>query len=223
MSQTKIKEKKERGMEYFWLALSAFGGLGCEVILVMLEQAIYGYGLEKYTEVQSILHWCIICVVWGVIAFFIFRYARKELDLQIKGTQKKICGYAWILCAFFVVLLAYMNFTELGSLKPYHEFLKLGTVKFVFQHIYYLVETVLFMQIIIFGQLAFEKWFQRKNFPFGGIIVALTWGIGHIFTKGSLLTGIECMFAGFLFGFIYLLLQRDIRKTYVVLALAFIL
>ena len=76
--------------------------------------------------------------------------------------------------------------------------------------------------ILIFGQLAFEKWFKRKNIPYGGIVVALTWGIAHIFTK-NLYVGIITMISGLAFGSVYLLTNRDIKISYVILWFIFVL
>ena len=81
----------------------------------------------------------------------------------------------------------------------------------------------MFTGIIIFGQLACEKWFKNSNIPYGGIICALTWGVIHIATKGYIVIGMVSMFLGFIFGSSYLLLKRDAIKTVIVLFLMFIL
>lgn len=88
---------------------------------------------------------------------------------------------------------------------------------------YYFFETVLFTLIIVFTQKAFEVWFKTANFPYGGIAVALTWGLAHVVTKGSLLTGLLSALAGFLFGTVYLLTNRNIRKTIPILFIIFII
>ena len=110
-----------------------------------------------------------------------------------------------------------------GGSKLLIEFGRLGVLKFIFQYIYYLFEVILFMLIIVYGQKAFELWFKKKNIPYGGIVVALTWGLGHWFTKGTLVTGLYTAFAGFCYGVVYLLLNRNIKWTYVVLCIMFIL
>ena len=94
---------------------------------------------------------------------------------------------------------------------------------FVFQYVYYLFETMLFLLIIVFGQKALERWFKRENVPYGGIVVALTWGIVHIATKGSVSIGLLSAVSGSLFGVVYLLVNRDIKKAYVLLAFMFVL
>lgn len=220
----KQRDRKESGWEYLWLALYAFLGLGCEVILAFyLEPMIYGHGMEGFSVAESIIHWSITCIMWLGFVCYILHYAKNKLGFQMSEENEKVKPLAWGICLLLVAFVTYMNYQDAGAIKPYHEFMKLGLVKFIFQHIYYFVETMLFTLIIVFGQIAMEKWTKRVNIPFGGILVGCTWGLAHMFTKNSVLYGIEGLILGFLFGVIYLLLKRDIRKTYLVLALAFIL
>ena len=53
--------------------------------------------------------------------------------------------------------------------------------------------------------------------------MGLTWGLAHIFTKGSLLIGLEGVAIGLLFGSLYLLLNRNLKGTMVLLFLLFVL
>lgn len=224
--QSKCPASKEEklGTEYFSLALYAFGGLGLEALYAyLIEPAIYGYGLSDFTLMQSILHWTITCITWGIAAFFLIRYAKRELGFTLNTPKQKTKVWQWLTCGFLILVMTLINIADIGELKIYHEFKKMGPLAFAFQHIYYLVETILFTLIIVFGQIAMEKWFKHTNIPFGGILVGLTWGLAHWFTKGSLIIGLSGIVVGFLFGTAYLFLNRDLKKTYLVLALAFIL
>lgn len=78
-----------------------------------------------------------------------------------------------VLC--IIICLTSTWFDWNGS-KVLQEFASKGMLKFVFQYIYYLFEVMLFMLIIVYGQKACEVWFKRTNIPYGGIVVALTWG-----------------------------------------------
>lgn len=223
LSKHRIKKEKKLGAQYFSLALSAFGGLGLEMLYAyLLEPAIYGHGLSDFTPMQSILHWIITCITWGIIAFLLLRYANRKLGFTL-DTGKKTKLWQWVTSCLLILAMTLIKITDTGELKICHEFKKMEPLAFTFQHIYYLVETILFTLIIVFGQIAMEKWFKRKNIPFGGILVGLTWGLAHWFTKGSLIIGLEGVVMGFLFGTAYLFLNRNFKKTYLVLALAFIL
>lgn len=217
-------ERKEKGFEYFSLAMIAFGGLGLEGVLAYwIEQMLYGHGINEFTLFETLLHWTSTCIIWLLVSFYVLYYSKKKLEFDL--LQNK-CKFSFLGIVSSTILLAFtmgMNYSEYGTLKICHEFINLGFLKFTFQHIYYLVETILFMFIIVYSQIAMEIWFKNTKIPYGGIIVGLTWGLVHWFTKGSLLIGLQGVVLGFLFGGIYLLLSRDIRKTYIVLALAFIL
>lgn len=93
---------------------------------------------------------------------------------------------------------------------------------FIFQYIYYAFETLLFTLILVYGQKACESWFKKKNIPYGGIILALTWGLAHTFTKGSIASGLLSALGGFAYGAVYLLVNRDIKKTLPIIFIMFV-
>jgi hypothetical protein len=51
--------------------------------------------------------------------------------------------------------------------------------------------------IIVFGQKVCEKWFHNEKIPYGGIILGLTWGLVHTYTKGSLPIGLLSAAGGY--------------------------
>ena len=205
----------------------AFGGLGLEGLYAFwLEPMIYGHEMNQFTTGQSVLHWTVTCITWLIVIFLILRYAKNKLDFDIMSNRGKVKPIGWLLGILIIVLITVLNCVDTGTvqnLKIIREFFKLGLLKFVFQHIYYLVEIGLVTLIVVFGQIAMEKWFKKENVPYGGIVVGLTWGLVHWLTKNSLLMGLEGLVIGFLFGSVYLFMKRDIRKTYMILAIAFIL
>lgn len=72
-------------------------------------------------------------------------------------------------------------------------------------------------------KIACEKWFHNDKIPYGGIILGLTCGLAHIFTKESLAVGLLSAFGGFLFGAAYLLVNKDYRKALPIITLLFII
>lgn len=216
--------KTEKGMVYFWYALDAFGGLGLEVVLAFgLEPLLYGHGLSEFTKTEDVMHWILTCIVWGLVAFFILKSAKKKTEFSMKPLAEKLTLRRWVRSMLLLCLLIALDFYDWGGFKPYLEYQHKGMVLYTFQVIYYFFEMLLVTLIIIFAQHAFEKWFHNAKIPFGGLFVGLSWGLAHIFTKGSLIIGLEGMLVGVVFGRIYLLMNRDAKKTYLLLALAFIL
>lgn len=216
--------KKIKGMDYIWLALTAFGGLGLEALYAfLLEPLVYGCEMQDWKTWQILLHWTITCITWGIVARYTIKSAKKSCGFNLFEKREPIKPWQWgaaIVCAVICLGSTYIDW---GGSKLLMEFNRLGALKFTFQYIYYLFEVALFMLIIVYGQKAFETWFEKTNIPYGGIVVALTWGMGHWLTKGALVAGIYSAFGGFCFGTIYLLLNRNIKWTYAALCIMFIL
>lgn len=216
-------EKKRLGWEYLLLALTAFGGLGIEVLYAyFLEPFIYGGPMDKWSTMQTIMHWILTCVTWALVSFYVTHEA-KRMGFNILEEGKKIKLWQWIAVLFCILITLSMSYNNWGGFKIVIEFQRLGVLKFIFQYIYYAVETILFMLIIVFAQKAFEVWFKHPKIPYGGIICGVTWGLVHALTKGSLWIGLIGIVIGFTYGVVYLLLNRDIKKVYPVLFIMFML
>ena len=216
------KKVEVKGFDYLSLALYAFGGLGIEAIYAfLLEPMIYGKQMADWTVSQNIIHWVVTCITWGIITWLIIRYSKQKYGFDIFVRENKMKFWQWlgvVLCIVFSITVSYMDW---DGFKVVKEFEKKGLLKFIFQYIYYVFETALFTMILVYAQKAFEVWFKRKNIPYGGIILAVTWGFAHIFTKGSTTVGLMAALSGFTFGIVYLLVNRDIRKTLPILFLMF--
>ncbi|MGN0474447.1 MAG: hypothetical protein ACI4IJ_05095 [Acutalibacteraceae bacterium] len=220
----KKTERKITGWNYINLALTAFGGLGLEALYAyLLEPIIYGAQMSDWTENQMICHWIITCITWGIMAFLLCRSSKKKYEFDLWAKGERVRAWQWIAVLCCVAVTIATSIINWNGFKVILEYQHNGALKFIFQYIYYFFETALFTLIIVFAQKAFETWFKRKNIPYGGIICAVTWGAAHIFTKGSVTIGLLSALCGFLYGTVYLLLGRDIKKTYVALAVMFML
>lgn len=116
-----------------------------------------------------------------------------------------------------------MQCWDWNGFKILLEFQRLGWLKFIFQYLYYIAESFLISLVLVFGQKAFETWFKNDKIPYGGILLGLTWGLMHILSKGSVLTGIMTCLAGFLFGNVYHLVNKDYKKTFIIVTILFML
>lgn len=217
------KEHNTTGLQYFYLALSAFTAFGIEVLLAFfIEPAIYGRSMQEWSATQNIAHWIITCLAWGIAAVYIVRFAKRKYQFDIFSPAKKVVVWQWMLIAVCLLFSGVVSYMSWNGFKIIKEFQNKGWLLFIFQYIYYLFETLLFTLIVVFGQKACEVWFKRENFPYGGIAVALMWGLAHIFTK-DITTGLLSALGGFIFGCIYLLVNRDIKKTAVLLFILFVI
>ena len=213
----------KKGFNYLCYSLLAFGGIGLEVILAyVIEPMLFGAEMANWTTPQHIIHWVAICTLWGLCAWLLVRSSCKNLDFDVFAKGKKVAAWQWALAALLVIFSLVVSYFDWNGIKVVKEFNANGALKFVFQYIYYCFEVALVTLILVFGQKAFEEWFHNDKIPYGGIILALTWGAGHFFTK-DFSTGIVTMISGLAFGSMYLLMNRDIKKTYIFLWFMFVL
>lgn len=210
-----ILKKENTAMDYLGYALYAFGGLGLEILLMIIESNFWGVPSANWTISQHVIHWSITCLIWGVIG-----YALMKQPIIIRSKIKKI---NWFMAGVIIIIsIVYTSITWNGF-KPAIELSNNGIVKFIVQYIYYAVESLLILLIIAHGQMAFEKWYKNTNhIPFGALLLAMTWGIIHILTQG-MATGIYACVQSLLFGCIYLVLNKDIKYSYIAIAFMFML
>lgn len=216
-------DRKITGAEYLYLALYAFAGIGLEMILVGVIEPLFGISLETYTVGQNILHWCVTCVIWLIVGIFLINLAGRKYDFYLWEHRSRLKGWQYFGIGICLLVSVVSHYLDWGGFKPFLEFQRLGALKFMFQYMYYLFEAFLISLIIIFAQKACETWFKKENIPYGGIVLALTWGLMHIASKGSIAVGLLSAFGGFLYGAAYLVVSKDYRKALPLMCLMFML
>jgi hypothetical protein len=213
-----------KGINYLCLALCAFAGLGIEAIYAfLLEPIIYSHQMADWNVGQYIIHWIITCTTWGIITYAILEVSKRRYRFDIFIAEGKMKLWQWLCIALCIVLSKCVSYWDWNGFKVVKEFQYNGLLKFIFLYIYYVFETALFTLILVYGQKAFELWFKKESIPYGGIILALTWGLAHIFTKGSISIGLLSALGGFTYGIVYLLVNRDIKKAFPILFIMFVL
>lgn len=209
---------------FLYLGLYVFLGFGIELVLVgLIEPGIFKVGVSEYSTVQSIMHWIATIIIWAVFAFVITRVSKKKYGFDFSTYKGEMSIKRWTYTILIMVVVVGASILSWNGFKVYKEFMNLGWLRFIFQYMYYLMESVLILLVVVFGQKAGEVKFNKSNIPWGGILVGLTWGLIHIFSQGSLSTGILSALGGFSFGVIYLLVNQDVRIAYPLIALMFIL
>lgn len=216
-------EKKITGADYLYLSLYAFAGIGLELVLIGVTEFLFGVALENYTVFQHIIHWIVICIIWLLAGMFLINLSKKKYGFDLWEHKSKLKGWQYIGIVLCLVISIGSHYVSWEGFKPFLEFERLGTLKFVFQYIYYLFEAFLISLIVIFGQKACEKWFRNESVPYGGIVLAVTWGLMHIVSKGSVAVGLLTAFGGFLYGSAYLIAGKDYRKALPLMCLMFVL
>ena len=204
------------------LALSAFLALGLEAVLAFwLEPGLFGTAMSEWSDRQNILHWLFTCALWGCTVIGLI-YAAKKYEFNLFERGKRALSWQWIVITVLLICNMIISWLDWNGSKIIKEFFANGPVKFVFQYIYYTFEATLILLILAFGQKAYESWTQKNNIPFGGILLAVTWGVAHFFTQ-DFRTGVISIISALSFGCVYLLTNRDIRKTFPIVWVMFVL
>jgi len=218
------QEESQSGLMFLLMSLLAFSGLGLEMLLAFfIEPLIYKYTLNQFSTTQVILHWVITCVMWLMIALVLITVSKKKLQFDMFVPKNQLRTSDWVICFLLLVVSITFSVYNWNGLKVLKEFAYNGWLKFIFQYIYYAVETILVVLIIVFGQKAGELWFKNAKIPWGGIIVAFTWGLVHMVTKGSLENGIWGLVSGLMYGIVYLVCKKNLRLAVPIIFLMFVL
>lgn len=208
-----MKKNKTDSIGY---ALYAFGGLGLEAILMMIETNVYGQTSGAWSVMKQMMHWIIISFIWGCVGMTLV----KLLPAIPKWENK-----AKDLIPAVIIVFASVIYTTVAwnGFKPVIEFSNLGAGRFFTQYVYYTFESLLITLIVAHGQTALENWFGRtKWIPYGGVLLAATWGLVHISTQ-DIATGIFSIIQALLFGSIYMVLHKNYKLSYIAIAVMFML
>lgn len=217
------KSKNITGFDFLWLALYTIAAFLFELLLVTVE-GFLGISIYHATTFQMIAHWIVTSLGWLGLGFAIIALAKKQTGFDLLKTEKKtVSVWQWLAVVLSFILITLVQYWDWKGFKILLEFQHLGWLKFLFQYIYYAAESFLISLVLVFGQKAFETWFKNDKIPYGGILLGLTWGLMHILSKGSVLTGILTCLAGFLFGSVYLLVNKDYKKTLIIVTCLFML
>lgn len=120
-----------------------------------------------------------------------------------------------------------MTFIDWQTLKIIGEARGKTAFQFCAQYLYYLLEVGLVCLILLWGQKAFEvKLGRQSGFPFGGLVLAASWGAFHFISRGvglELWNGVSCMIFSLLAGVIYVRMKKRFFYAYALIAVGYLL
>jgi hypothetical protein len=215
-----LNDSKIGASDFLALGLYAFAGFGLEIVLSMILPGVLGTPYAEYSLLLHCIHWSVTCVLWGGSVVFLVKFAAKRYDFNImQFTQSPSVG-RWLFALGLAAICIIATTIVSDGFKPMVEYN--GIIRFIFQTIYYLFESALITLTIIFGQKFGEMVTKKNNLPYGGAFLALTWGLVHILTQ-DLLTGVYAIVMALLYGIGYLVLEKNTRYAYILVAAIFIL
>lgn len=206
----------ENSKKYFYLSIFCFIVLASLELfsLGVIEPFLFGYYYSDYTIFQKGLHSLITSLLWAISIMGIIRY-RSKLDSEIRTKENEdvtnLGFFIFICLLFFCKVITYIDW---GTLKIIGEIrTKENLYLVITQYIYYIFEVALVSMIIIYAQKSIDSSPNLscpKLFPFGGLVLSLTWGAFHFISNGiDLWNGISCMLFSLLAGMAYQITKQN--------------
>lgn len=215
--------------KYLWMSLLSFGAFMLEYLSIfVIEVLILHVDIQNYTTHQRSIHCIIMAFMWAFFIGALLLFSRKRYHFPVRENNKdKISMKNWIVAFVCLIGCKMMTFIDWHTLKIIGEAQGKTVFQFCTQYLYYIFEVVLIILIIIYGQKAIETLLKKESLiPFGGIILAMTWGAFHFISRGvglEIWNGISTMIFSVLSGVMYLRLNRKYLYSYLFIAIGYLL
>ena len=212
----------KKNVGFILLALLAFLGLCAEFVLMLIEQHVNGMDIAQWSVSQLIQHWQIIIPVWLIVSVVVILLSKILCSFNVFEPHSTPSGWQLILGIVLPVIFAVVVSIIGGGPGFVRTFKAASLTFFTLQNIYYLLEMLLSGLIISLSQQAITDSSGKRNmFPWGGLVLGLTWGLGHYITKGNVYIALIAFALAIFFGLIYNLTGRDLKKAWPLMYLVF--
>jgi hypothetical protein len=225
-----ILNEKINKFIFLGLAFLPFLVLALELVILLIESVFYGT-MDFWTlDVHAIIiHWICTIIVWSA-GLFILNVFSKRIGYNIFDNNNKPKIINMLIVGIIIIITVAGSYISWETrFKPFVEFTNftnkynnLGIMVFIFQYLYYITESMLFLAIVVFAQEFGERTFKLQIIPWGGIVCGLTWGLGHILTQ-DLFTGIYSFLVSIFYGVVYLQVKKNVKYAYIITAIMFMI
>lgn len=164
-----------------------------------------------------------------IIYTFIPILVEKKYNIS-KNDNSTLLKKNIAICLAIVFIVVKMIFYKQCEPKFMSEFIHfyqssgfVGIIGAIIQHMYYFAEMVLCCLILRLFQKSGELIFKYRNFPYGGVVLGILWGlIIHSISQGISI-GIYMIILSLVWGIIYIVSGRNKTLTYILMTLMFII
>lgn len=219
----------ESARRHLYLALYGFAVFGWELaVLLALDPLLAD---RTGDTAAALTHWWVTAVGWAVGAVVVLRLAHREPDRE-RLLASPLDGHTAARAAAVVVALlvaVLLRLAVTGEWKPRAEWEglvegdgELAPIAGAALLLYYACETLVVVTVLACGQRAGELRFGRPAVPWGGLVLALTWGAVHVLLQGPA-AGLYAMLAAVLYGVAFSCGDRRLVTTLALVGLAFLL
>ena len=222
-------DREVKWTKYLWLSLLSFGAFMLEYFSIfVIESILLHTDIWNYTANSKSVHCIIMAFMWSVVIAMLLLFSHKYLHFPTReNKEEKLCLKNWIITFVCLIGCKILTFIDWHTLKVVGELQGKNIYQFCAQYLYYVVEVMLVVLIIIYGQKAIEVLLKKESpIPFGGIILAVTWGAFHFVSRGvglEIWNGISTMIFSVLSGVMYLRLNKKCLYSYLFIAIGYLL
>ena len=214
-------KRKKSAAGFAVLGMFCLLGLTIEYALIMFEQFIYDKLYNEFTITESITHWLIISGLWAILGLLLFYISSRVYGYNFLKKNQLPSARGWVTVILILLASFGTKFRIYGGWKPKIDFIQSGWFQFIFQTIYALLGTLPIISMVIFTQEAFERFSKKTNsafaahFPWGGIVLALSWGATHLITERSAAAAFGYIFLSLLIGAAHLASNKNFYLSYI--------
>lgn len=164
------KEDYKKGIQALLMMVLAWGVIECDFIALFIPNQILAFGISP--------------VIWGIGAFCILIRMKKQNEEELYDTNGHLVGKDWLIF-FFVVMcgisMAVRNYLYAG-MKPLfiREFFSGYPLYTIRNIIYYPLEILLMLELLIYAQRAGEYLTKKAGIPWGALALFFLWGLPHL-------------------------------------------
>ena len=223
-------------IQYFLIALIIFSLLGLEFPVFFISRLVDGRTASQAFSwpvnwFGAIFHWTVTIILWAAGAWMVYLWSKRkgvQADvLRVNINQRDLVLLAIGVAFVIVYELVYTRLTGLRIPQIWREYLGFQSmygsqawVVLLFQNLYYMMEFVMVVLMLAFFQRAGELWSKLTWFPWGGIGIALTWGMIHLVTNPQGALGVIVW--SLVLGILFLFSKKSFFTTWIVGMLGFV-
>lgn len=185
--------------------------------------------ISKNIVIKGAISFLLIYILWCTGIALIHYFYKNQIDIKFEYNQKPSRSQitAGLLLLVITIIISYINW---GGFKVTIELMNgipngkigLGIAYFALQYLYYFLEAFLMVMILSFAQEAGVALWGNHNIPYGGIILAIIWGLLHIVFHG-VVNGLTTTACAILYGYAFLAMNKNIKYAFPLVFLMFVL
>ena len=202
---------------FFLLGIVGLLAILGEYTVIAVEESLFGKITKDFTITESVTHWIVICVLWGLTALMLFYISARVYGFDIEKKTKRPTMRGNVVALLLLSSSIGVKYLLLGGWQMAVDFKREGWFQFIFLYIYYLFEAALLVLSSALLQEGCERLLKKTtdHIPWGGIVLALTWGLTHFMTSGDFRMAIFYTAVAFFIGCAHLAAKKNIYFSYI--------